>query len=61
MRCTKCDEQMPDFNGSYYKVNGVQYPKFLNEEKGYNGSSMTHDWTEVHNCCGEEQEFDNGI
>ena len=61
MECEKCGEYFPEFNGTYYKVDGKEYPRFENEKRGYNGNFNTHDWTEVHKCCGIEQEFDNGI
>ena len=59
--CTTCGEEAPEFDGVYYEVEGVSYPKFQNEVKGYNGNFNTHDWEEVHNCCGKEFVIFDGI
>jgi hypothetical protein len=52
--CPKCGTEPNDFDGEYFRVNGYDWPAYLNVVSGSNGMGDYKDWDEVH-CCNECQ------
>lgn len=60
--CPNCGQQHNDSDYGYI-VNSIEYPKRLNERKGYTLDGNYWDWDEVHCCeeCGTKYWFESGI